>query len=541
MLTEIFTILCTLTRRHVLKMLLFLLSFPSILIAKRIADAISMDIVRGVVDTKMVGWEVVEKTVLRKTTVRYYPAIRLAPDSDEARLLLEKKQQSSSSKIKDGLIVKYLGVDWGCSRIYDYIPASRWKPSNIGGGGGGGEGGDDDDAMRIQTTVVAKRKSRGKKTCTKHPLDDEGRLANFLNHIKRKSRFKNEPIDLKVEELVIRRTWQVVVQQQREFEMAKIQEEKERAARQVLAPMVVVLSHDEAVTASADHDDNDNDDDRIVERGMVKSFSLNEETTIPTLRIGDEIEFYAPEGIAGSPMWLRRAKIMGIRRDHEYPLVFTELIHLLPKTHRIRKLPNGCYRPIETYDLVDQGNINVAISLNQSIATLKRTRDDVYKAANDYWNNGQAENTNVNHPPVMKRGRLDQKNNNNNNNGGACVGRSKRTKKTQDDVNKGNDQSENTSVNPQVMKRGKRDQKNNNNGGASVGRSKRIQTTQDDVNKANGQSENTNVNPQVMKRGQQDQHNNIDGRRNKRIQTTQDYVNKANDQSEYTNVNPQVM
>ena len=352
--------------------------------AKNILSQLRNDLSLGVVDTKMVGWELVKK----RNVVKFFPTIRIVSDNAEARLLLEKKLKSST--IKNGVIVKYLGVSWDNARKLDYIPASRWEPIHIG---------ENPKESQTTTTVASKRKNRGK-AGTEHQLDDAGRLANFLHHIENTARFKKDPdnlkVNLKVEELYIRRIWETVLKQQMESDVAKKQEEKKRANMQYLAP--VLSKHDTPVATSFDESDDDDDEDG----------SFGQETTIEALVVGDRIEFFDPLGVAGNPMWLKSTTIMGIRRDNEYPLC-TETLSLLPRSHHVRKLPDGCYRAIEAYQLPaeDQGDTNMSHSLNHSIAKLKRVRDDFNKATDDFWKNGQGETANR---PHRKKGTVEPAN-----------------------------------------------------------------------------------------------------------------------------------
>ncbi|KAG7369778.1 hypothetical protein IV203_027524 [Nitzschia inconspicua] len=353
--------------------------------AKKIVDGLSMDIVRGVVDTDMVGWEVVKKGKGKGVIVKYYPTIRLDADNDEGRVLLEEKQQTS--RVKNGIIVKYLGVSWSLASKYDYITENRWEPCNFGS----------ESTVANQSSSPTKKRGRGRNGSTQQFLDDEGRLKNFLNHIKSSARFKDEPVDWKVEELAVRKIWEAVAKQQKEYETKKAYEEEERATMRLLAP---VVSQDESSPPiNDDHyeqsdDEEDDDNDVGVGQSSLVGSNSKENGTPPMLQTNDEVEFYAPEGVAGNPTWLRRAKILGIRPDHEYPLVFSELINL-PRTHHVRKLPNGYYRAIQTYQLSEQGEKNIAASLNNQVSNLKRAREEVNKAADHFWKIGQAKNGNA--------------------------------------------------------------------------------------------------------------------------------------------------
>lgn len=80
--------------------------------------------------------------------------------------MLEKHQHFQT--IKKDVSIRYIGAKWNLVRKYNYIAASRWEPINL-------------------------------------RMDDEARLKAFLGSIKNHVRFRNEPLDLKVELLAIRK------------------------------------------------------------------------------------------------------------------------------------------------------------------------------------------------------------------------------------------------------------------------------------------------------------------------------------------------
>lgn len=98
-------------------------------------------------------------------------------------------------------------------------------------------------------------------------------------------------------------------------------------------------------------------DDGIAEPGVPENPS-----ELPSLRLGDEIEFYAAEGTAGNPFWTR--KVPGVRPYHEYPLILSTLAYL-PRTHHVRRLPDGRFRAIELYQLTEEGDRNIVTAYMQ--------------------------------------------------------------------------------------------------------------------------------------------------------------------------------
>jgi len=209
--------------------------------------------------------------------------------------------------------------------------------------------------------------------------------------------FKESPLSLKIEELAIRKMWAKVQEQSDEAKRRKLQDEEERAR-------IAVVSQDDAITLASPSDskspytdkrapaknldeeeeDDDDDDDST---GLQ---SPERQREALSLRCGDEIEFYAPEGVAGDPDMLRRATIKGIRPGHEYPLVLS-MLSCLPSTHHIRKLPDGKLRAIRHYRLQSEGEHNTAVGLDSMISKFKEARAGVQKAADDFWGKGFCE------------------------------------------------------------------------------------------------------------------------------------------------------
>ena len=69
-----------------------------------------------------------------------------------------------------------------------------------------------------------------------------------------------------------------------------------------------------------------------------------------SLRLNDEIGFYGPIAIHGDPYELRSATVVGVRTyDLEYPLLLSNTTIPLPATHRVRRLPDGYWQPINNY------------------------------------------------------------------------------------------------------------------------------------------------------------------------------------------------
>jgi hypothetical protein len=337
--------------------------------ARAIVDAADLrGQVGGITDLHQLGWEE-EKGV-------YWPVIRVEPTVDV--LLLLEATIKKKSNIKRPIYIRYLGVKHYVARKYGYISPARWVPM-------------DDNFSAPQATDL-QPSAKGRKKKQKYaPANDNDRLQTFLKYNKTRLEFKGEPVHLKAEELSIRRMWQIVQDQVKEAERQKQEQAERRSAKENSA---VQVSQDDSLCSKEpkdeESDDEDEDDDKELGDSSEALNGAGDSETTPCLQVDDEIEFYAPEGVAGDPRWLCRFKILGIRPDHEYPLVLSELCGL-PRTHHIRKLPDGRYRAIESYQLTEQGARNLAAGLNETVSRLKKAKEDVNKAADDFWKTGNGE------------------------------------------------------------------------------------------------------------------------------------------------------
>lgn len=297
----------------------------------------------------------------------YFPCIHTPGDNAEAKYLLTKKLKTVNTS--NYICTRYLGSAWKDAMRYDAIAASKFVPLSL-----------------------------------PPSADDERRLQKFLQSIKREKKFKDNPVDLKVEEILIRKCWAQFLDLQARRAVEDQQESERRKASASLRLPAAVVSQDDCSTAATtttthspakttpagEGDDDDDEDNGEEVDGSSPGKDGNNDVT---LKVGDRIAFYAPEGTAGLDEWLRTSTILGIRPEHEYPLVLTELSSL-PASHHVRKLPDGLLRPIESYILgvgrrgTASGEQNAAAALGSTVSHLKRARGDIQQASDEYWQRG---------------------------------------------------------------------------------------------------------------------------------------------------------
>ena len=315
---------------------------------------------------KKLGWE--------ECKGLYWPAIQVEKTPD-VELLLEDNMRKKGN-IKNPIYVRFLGVGHHLARKYECIPSSRWVPMDDGSST------KDMEPKQQEQQEAAKRPKKGRKKQKKRvPANDEERLQTFLKHNKTRLEFKGEPVHLKAEELSIRRMWKLVQEQVQQAEMDKQEAAKHQAVKESTSAAPHVSQSPAPEEESDDDDDDDND---YGEKDVDKPEGPGE---APSLQVGDEIEFYSPEGVAGDNRWLCTFKIRGIKPEDEYPLVLTALT-MLPRTHHVRKTSGGGYRPIESYRLEEQGEQNHAARLNETASRWKKAQEEVVKAAEDFLQKG---------------------------------------------------------------------------------------------------------------------------------------------------------
>jgi hypothetical protein len=365
--------------------------YPS---AQQTVDNLSFRSVQGIVDVGNIGWYYREMGSAKN--LQFYPAIRVDENKAEAKVLLENKMTKQKTKKTDYIYIQYIGLQANNVNRYDSIPASKWVPIDSAPVPSAASG------EQKQAGVSGRNKKSSGKKVTQY--DNEGRLQVFLQLIKKneKKKFHDNPLALKTEELSLRKMWDIVRKQHEEQEQIKRQKleelEKENGA---LAAVTTVISQDDTLSpthfisqlaerrncdGNVDSDDDssdDGDDDNNDELG--DSWELSGRLKKKgMLKVGDEIEYYAPEGIAGDTRWLRRSTILGVRARDEYPLVLSELTSL-PRTHHVRHLPSGYHQSIQLFKLRSGGEQNVAAGLNNLIANCAKTQEQISKSADNFW------------------------------------------------------------------------------------------------------------------------------------------------------------
>jgi hypothetical protein len=85
-----------------------------------------------------------------------------------------------------------------------------------------------------------------------------------------------------------------------------------------------------------------------------------------TLSVGHKIEFYAPEGVAGNPYWLRQATIIGLSPNNPRSPLVLDPFHFLPWDHRITRVPS---KPDTPQNSLGDDDETIRRSINQFVFT----------------------------------------------------------------------------------------------------------------------------------------------------------------------------
>jgi len=323
---------------------------------KTVDEVLRLDVVDDVTDLDAIGWY--RFSAKKGKTTEYYPAI-ISQNKAEARMLLKGKPNRNFKTKK----IQYIGVFWRYALKHEEIALSKWIPYS--------KSSDSENEKWLQT---------------------------FVKTISKTSLFKDDPVGLKTEELAVRKMWEKVRVQN---ERRRLEDEKERAEAVVqstaaagtgsataVPPVSVTQDSDSnsKVAEAADSDDDDDDDYDALSPGKNR-------TKRTSLRVNDEIEFYESIGTFGNPSSLQRATVVGIRpKDSSYPLVLSNTTMPIPGTHRVRRLPDGFWQPIHEFVLLQEGTQSLAGSgsgLHEATKRLRKMNDDIIKARDDFWMNGQ--------------------------------------------------------------------------------------------------------------------------------------------------------
>ena len=223
-------------------------------------------------------------------------------------------------------------------------------------------------------------------------LENEKRLQGFIKAIS--PDFKKNLLDLKIEELAIRKIWEKVRTRTEERRAREKEERAARATAEAFPPVPVTQDSDsnsqnsgaDAHAAGSDIDsdcDSDCDNASSCDESLPGSSETRQESRKPPLRVGDEVEFYDVMGTHGDPSSLRRATVVGVQSgDSRFPLLLSNTLAPLPANHMVRRLPDGRWRPVSGFALRSEGGQTLAATNN-----FREIRAQVIKAANDFWKN----------------------------------------------------------------------------------------------------------------------------------------------------------
>jgi hypothetical protein len=327
---------------------------------KTVEEVLRLDVVDEVTDLNDIGWY--RFAANKGKTTEYYPAI-ISQNKAEARMLLKSKTNRSYKTKK----IQYIGVFWRYALKHEEIALSKWIPYS-----------------------------------KSSDSENEEWLQNFVKTISKTSLFKDDPVSLKTEELAVRKVWEKVRVQK---ERRQLEEEKERAevllqpagnsidpSAAAVPPVSVTQDSDNNSQNSkgeeaADSDDDDDDYDDLSPR--------KNRTKRTSLRVNDEIEFYESIGTFGNPSSLLRATIVGIRpKDSSYPLILSNTTMPIPGTHRVRRLPDEFWQPINEFVLLQEGTQSLAGSgsgLNEATKRMRKINAEIVQARDDFWKNGHTD------------------------------------------------------------------------------------------------------------------------------------------------------
>ncbi len=314
---------------------------------KTVEEELSLDIVDKITDLEDIGWSC--QSAKKGKKVEYYPAI-ISRNKAEASILLENTSKKKYKTIR----IQYIGVAWGDNLKHQEIALSKWIPYPAGS-----------------------------------ESANEERLQNFLRTISKKGRVKNNMLDLKIEEFAIHKMWDKVKAQAKQRRL-----EKEKDLAEALEssgdsdpsgpslPAVTVTQDSDNVDEKEEEEDMDeSDDENLVSPGKKQKKQT-------ALHVNDEIEYYDVMGTFGNPSSLRKAKIIGIQPNESYPLVLSNAIMPIPGTHTVRRLPDGCWQPINNFVLLQGGEQSITSSgsgLGNVMKQMRRVQSDIVRVRDEFW------------------------------------------------------------------------------------------------------------------------------------------------------------
>jgi hypothetical protein len=165
--------------------------------------------------------------------------------------------------------------------------------------------------------------------------------------------------------------------------------EKERNAildRAAETSLQDLICDKEDKQAENDSDDNNSDDDDIVDcnsGGRRSRMCRSDNVKSEPLRVGDVIEYYKPNSVAGNPDALCEAEVKFINPKGDPILVTTDVFTILPPDHQVKRVKrmhrgklhdhNGRFRAINNYVLKKEGvSLCVCVSVMRSCFFLIR-------------------------------------------------------------------------------------------------------------------------------------------------------------------------
>ena len=312
---------------------------------KTVNEVLQLDVVDKITALNEIGW--CREPPKRGKKAEFYPAI-ISQNKAESEILLQTNRKKKFKTLR----IQYVGVDWNDALKHDEVALSKWIPYASG-----------------------------------NEAENQERLQNFIKTISKTSRFKNNPLELKVEEFAVQKMWGKVEQQEAK---RKAEEEKEREDAAVSGPAQVTQDsdhssqHNEQEKADADSDGSSSDDEgSIASPGKKKGKRT-------ALRVNDEIEYYEVMGTFGNPQSLRRARVDGISPGEKFPLQLSNSIMPLPGTHRVRRLPDGFWQPIHDHVLLKEGFHSILekdSALQKATKSFKKVQADIIRARDKFWKN----------------------------------------------------------------------------------------------------------------------------------------------------------
>lgn len=326
---------------------------------KTVEEVLRLDVVDKITDLNDIGWY--RCAAKKGKKAKYYPVI-VSQNKAEARTLLKSKNNRKFKTKK----IQYIGVSWRHALAHEEIALSKWIPYS-----------------------------------KSSDSENEERLENFVKAISTSSLFKDDPVSLKIEELAVRKMWEKVTMQ---IKFRQIEEEKEHAeALESAGNIDRSVATDPPVSVTQDSDSNSHnskdDEEELVDSdvddddydGANASSSGRKQKKRTPLRLNDKIEFYDSIGTFGNPSSLRRATIVGVRPNaSSYPLLLSNTTIPIPATHRVRRLPDGFWQPINDHELLQEGIQSLAdrgSGFNEATKRMKKINAEIIQAKDDYWKN----------------------------------------------------------------------------------------------------------------------------------------------------------